>query len=671
MFRMNVKQIIKLMAKSTDKKTIMDCENQLSLMFAVPVLIFGGITNFYGRLFYYGEPVLRVVIDSFFLLLVALLFVVVNRHVNKPKKQADIFTLLFVAVFVFIITRVYHIVGPASWTIAFVLVTISMLHIRRHMLIVITLTVGLTAVYAGVADLSYTLDFNYFITQTVSFSVMFIIAGAVHSILQTRFDKVMEQFDLLHESEEFLRQTLVSVGDGVITVNRDGMIGFLNPVASDLTGWSEREAKSKHLKDVFVISSADMNDRSDGIVTIAIELNKTFELSEDCLLIGKDGTERYIEISVAPIKKTEDEIIGAVLVFRDVSKKNEARKQVEYMSYHDQLTDLYNRRFFEEELMRLDTERQLPIAIIYGDVNGLKTVNDAFGHHKGDQLIKKVADILRAQFRAGELIARIGGDEFVVLLPKTDQEMTEKMVARVQGIIDLERFMELPLSVSFGVATKNDCTEALFDVMKKAEDAMYDDKRAIGSGKRSTDIASIMEVLWEKYPSEKVHSENVGKLSATIGKAMGLEASAIEAITSAGRFHDIGMITVEPTLLNKKGALSEDEWQRIAKHPESGYRLMSTSEDYLEAADYVRAHHENWDGTGYPFGLKGEEIELGSRIIRVAGAYDTMVTGKPYHKPIDKKRAINELHALSGNHYDPEVVRVFIEEVLTNNYGEI
>ena len=167
-------------------------------------------------------------------------------------------------------------------------------------------------------------------------------------------------------------------------------------------------------------------------------------------------------------------LIHALL--RDISERNKMEQQLQYLSYHDQLTGLYNRRFFEEELKRLDVQRNFPLSIVMGDVNGLKLVNDSFGHLVGDQLLKKVAEIITKGCRADEIIARLGGDEFVILLPKTDVHETELIFKRVQDLATKEKIGSVDISVSFGWETKNNEEENIEEVFKKAEAHMYKKK---------------------------------------------------------------------------------------------------------------------------------------------------------------------------------------------------
>ncbi|MGI6631005.1 MAG: HD domain-containing phosphohydrolase [Bacillota bacterium] len=349
-------------------------------------------------------------------------------------------------------------------------------------------------------------------------------------------------------------------------------------------------------------------------------------------------------------------------------------KEIKYLSYHDKLTGLKNRRFFEEEITRMDTERNLPISIIMGDVNGLKLINDAFGHSKGDELLQKAAAVMKRTCRKDDLVARWGGDEFVIFLPRTEQEEAEQIVNRIKQLNFGEHINSLKISVSFGWATKKHVDEDLFKVLQYAEDHMYKNKIVEDQSNRDKSIKTIINTLHEKNPREEQHSKRSSEICRKIGKALGLSESEISKLEAVALLHDIGKIAINEGILNKPGKLKEQEWDEIRKHPEIGYRILNTSYEFSELADCILAHHERWDGRGYPQGLKGENIPLISRIIAIADSYDAMTSDRPYRKALSIERAVLEIIKNSGTQFDPEIAKLFIEKVLgkemRNNGGK-
>jgi diguanylate cyclase (GGDEF)-like protein/PAS domain S-box-containing protein len=379
---------------------------------------------------------------------------------------------------------------------------------------------------------------------------------------------------------------------------------------------------------------------------------------------------QYYEIRM--VKNNEKEVL-AIARNVTVQKQNElelkkSKHKLEYLSYHDQLTGLYNRRFFEEKLSELDAQRSLPLTIIMADVNGLKLVNDSFGHTIGDELLKKVVEVMRRGCRVADIISRLGGDEFVILLPKTDTYEAQQIIKRIKTIALKEKVGSVDISISFGYETKNNEEEKIQDILKKAEDHMYKKKLFESPSMRGKTINTIISTLHEKNKREEQHSNRVSILCESMGKALGLPEDEIKELKIVGLLHDIGKIAIEENVLNKQGKLTEEEWEEIKRHPEIGYRILSTVNDMSEMAEYLLAHHERWDGMGYPKGLKGEEISLQSRIITIADSYDAMITERSYHNALPEEVAIEELKINAGLQFDPELIRVFIEKVLNKPF---
>lgn len=316
----------------------------------------------------------------------------------------------------------------------------------------------------------------------------------------------------LMETAERLRITLFSVGDGFISTDKFGNIAMMNGVAERLTGWLREEAMGKPFEEVFNIINEYTGEKCSSPVKKVHETGDIIELANHTILISKDGLETSIEDSAAPMKDDKGSMFGVVLVFRDCTEKREKQIKIEYLSYHDSLTGLYNRRFYEEELRRLDIERNLPIALDMADVNGLKLVNDAFGHNAGDELLRKVASIIKAECRADEIVARIGGDEFVLLLPKTDLKAANQLMERISAAIMNEKIDPIVLSVYMGCSVKKVVSENMNGVFKEAEDDMYRRKLSEGSSMRSKNIDLIISSLYEKSNREMHHSKRVSEI---------------------------------------------------------------------------------------------------------------------------------------------------------------
>ena len=351
----------------------------------------------------------------------------------------------------------------------------------------------------------------------------------------------------------------------------------------------------------------------------------------------------------------------------DITEREEAEQKLLHLSYHDHLTGLYNRRFFEEELKRLDVGRNLPITVAMGDVNGLKLINDSFGHPAGDNLLKKVSEIIKKGCRSDEIIARIGGDEFAIILPKTDTVEAEKIIKRIKKLASAEQTSYAVLSVSFGHETKSSKKDEIQKILAEAENHMYKHKLYESASMRSNTIDVIMNALFEKSEREMLHSIRVSAISAAIASELGFDPDEINQIRTAGLIHDIGKIGIDETVLNKPQGLDKDEWLEIKKHPEAGWRILASVDEFSELAGHILSHHERWDGQGYPNSLKGEEIAVESRIIAIADTYDALTSDRPYKKPLNKKQTLTELKKCAGTQFDPKIVKIFINRVLPHN----
>ena len=204
---------------------------------------------------------------------------------------------------------------------------------------------------------------------------------------------------------------------------------------------------------------------------------------------------RWISTTKMPFYDKKGNIIGTFGISRDISDRKKAEEKIKSLSFHDSLTGLYNRAYFDEELKRLDTERQLPITIVMGDVNGLKVINDAYGHEKGDLFLKKIADILKDVFRKEDIISRWGGDEFIAILPKTHAEDTKGIITRIKEFCSQRSTIGMPLSISMGVATKKSPDEDINSILNKAEDKMYKSKISESKSTNEVTISSLRDSL--------------------------------------------------------------------------------------------------------------------------------------------------------------------------------
>ncbi|MBC7960226.1 MAG: diguanylate cyclase, partial [Vallitaleaceae bacterium] len=357
--------------------------------------------------------------------------------------------------------------------------------------------------------------------------------------------------------------------------------------------------------------------------------------------------------------------------YKDITEHKKIAEKILFLNYHDVLTGLYNRRFYEKEIIRMDTEDNLPISIIMGDVNGLKLINDAFGHDKGDELLQKAANSIQNACRSEEIIARYGGDEFVILLPKTEIEAAHEIISRIKEIFANELVNTIRGSISFGCDSKIIAGDNIFKTLKNAEDNMYKNKTHESKSNRGNTINTIISILNKKSPREESNAKEVSAVCQSIGRALGLSPTKITKLKMAGLLHDIGTIAIEQRVLNNPGKLTKKQWSEVKRHSDIGYRILISSPEMIDLAEFIRAHHERWDGKGYPVGLKSEKIPLEARIIALADSYVAMTSPRLYKSVLSKAEAIEEIQKNAGIQFDAEIAKVFVEKVLGEKWIEL
>lgn len=379
------------------------------------------------------------------------------------------------------------------------------------------------------------------------------------------------------------------------------------------------------------------------------------------------GKKVWIDYTVDLVPRNAKEPREIIIACRDITARKDAVDKIEYVTYHDDLTDLFNRSFFQNRKDALG-EDQYPLSVIFIDIDNLKLVNDAFGHQVGDRMLVKSAEVVEDSCRDDDLVFRWGGDEIVVLLPRTSEEEGEKIIERIRGNIVQAEFDPVDLSLSAGIATVHDYHEGegIDQVLKEAESRMYQNKMAGREEVTERILAAITDELEKRSVPVMEHSRRVEKLSVELGEELGLKEDDLEKLAKAGRYHDIGKLSLEQKLLDKKySELTEEEKEELATHAETGYQILKELPGMTDVARIVLHHHERWDGSGYPRGIKGEEIPYLSLVLSVANAYE-FLTGQHYRpsRRLSRDEAIEELRQSAGNRFSPEIVEQFIEGVL-------
>jgi diguanylate cyclase (GGDEF)-like protein/PAS domain S-box-containing protein len=483
-----------------------------------------------------------------------------------------------------------------------------------------------------------------------------------HFILTSVYDvtELMKNEKKYRDVDEKFKATLLSVGEGIIVTDKSSRITLINEKAKDILN-EKIDPTGRKIFDVIKIQSASQNYSFKDIFKNCLENIVSFKSDDTFKLIREDQSENSsIDFNISPINFEKDENHGAILVIRDVTLERADKDQIRFISHHDFLTSLYNRLFFEEQLARLNTSRQLPLTIIIGDVNGLKLLNDTFGHLEGDNLLIEVGKIMRKATRSEDIVARWGGDEFAILLPQTSFDDAMSVYKRIKDLCEKSMFKPISPSISLGCATKTNATEDIFEILKTAEELMYREKLKEGSNMRNSLISSLLSTLLVKN-NESIKNTNIKiELSSKFAKKLELDQDNSNRLALLARLHDIGKISIKNDILRKPEKLNEEEKDKVSQHPEVGSRIVKSIPELQHLSEDILHHHEHYDGTGYPSNLIGKNIPLLARVISIIDAYEIMINGRVYREAISHKETILELQKKSGKQFDPDLLAKFI-----------
>ncbi len=460
----------------------------------------------------------------------------------------------------------------------------------------------------------------------------------------------------LRESEERYRDILASIEEGYYEVDLMGNVRFFNDALPGMIGYTREEFMGMNYRKLYSDPDTVFQTFHRVFITGQPETGFTLEM------IKKNGETVYGELSISLIRDKSGRVNGFRGLARDITERIKFEQKLKFLSMHDQLTGLYNRAFFEEELSRLSQSREYPIALITADLDDLKLINDSLGHNAGDLLLKAVAGILRKSIRGEDILARVGGDEFAVILSKTDEAEAEKIAARIREMVEEYNLnhKEMPLGLSIGVAVAANRHKSLHEVFHHADDLMYRDKLYRSTRARNKSVQALLAALDERDYITQGHALRLESLCRMMGERIQLSSRQLADLALLAQVHDLGKVGIPDNILFKEGPLSEEEWAIMRLHPEKGYRIAITSSDLSSVADLILKHHEKWDGSGYPIQLQGEEIPVECRILSIIDAFDAMTNDRPYKKAISREEALEEIKKCAGYHFDPELVKVFL-----------
>ena len=446
------------------------------------------------------------------------------------------------------------------------------------------------------------------------------------------------------------------------TLDKDWTMEYISDGCKGLTGYDPEELIQNSMISYNEVIQEEHRENVWETLNIASSENRPYNLEYQ--IRTKDNRLKWVYEQGQAIYDIDGQIEALEGIIVDVTLQKKREEQINFLTYHDSMTGLYNRRYFTELSSQLIFDDALPISVIIGDINGLKMINDAFGHEFGDCLIKETANILKESVRSSDIVTRIGGDEFAIFLPHTPKDTAWTVLERIEkGIMmynENNRDTPIKISISLGLDTVNTRDESLDESIRNAEDIMYKNKLFEHRSSHNSILASIRDMLSRRGEMREENLSTLQCIAQKLGEELRLDEEVIQQLIILASIHDLGKVTIDSELLSKKEPLTNEEWEVLRRHPEMGYRIAMASMDLAAIADYILSHHERWDGKGYPSGLKGEEIPLLSRIIAIIDAYDAMTGGRPYRERLTIEDAIVEIMDNAGTQFDPELSEIFV-----------
>jgi len=370
----------------------------------------------------------------------------------------------------------------------------------------------------------------------------------------------------------------------------------------------------------------------------------------------------------------------------------------------DRLTGVANRQALLVALyaeVERATRYGRPLSVAFVDIDHFKSVNDNYGHAAGDQVLRGVAQTIRANLRGTDTIGRYGGEEFMLLLSETDVEEAADLAEKLRHLVQRLRFdvdgnARLTVTISIGVAGGTGHQLRVENLIRDADAAMYSAKslgrnqtyifaepdddarvprapispagraRAIELGRTAREAATAaLTAVISPLPGYRGQpSALIASIVVAMAHQLDLPEAEIERLRVAALLHDLGKVAVPPEVLEKKTSLDSSEWRSVVQHPRIGQVILEQATTLRDAVPIILHHHERFSGHGYPYGLRGNEIPIGARIVAVADAYDAMTHDRPYKRAMTHEQAVMELRRHAGTQFDPDLVRLFV-----NIYG--
>jgi len=494
----------------------------------------------------------------------------------------------------------------------------------------------------------------------------FVVAAGVAAVAAWRLNETVraqaqESYRRAAESEERFRGAFEEAPIGMVLFSfapgHVGEVFQVNRAMAEITGYSCEHLCASGFRDIVHPDDAEIALGALGhLMSGTGDEPAHFELR----YVHADGHVVWVAATVSLLRAESGDPTRAIAQVQDITERKLAAEELTYLALHDSLTELGNRRRLLGDLQRhlRDATPVEPLVLLLFDLDGFKTYNDTFGHPAGDSLLMRIAKRLSQALPDDAIAYRVGGDEFCVLstVPPDDPDSIAMLATEALS----ERGEGFHVTASYGSVLLPVEATTPAEALRIADRRMYARKNLASrssAGRQSADV--LLRILSERSPALGVHLDEVTALCDAVGERLGVSEEDRAPLLQAASLHDAGKAAIPDEILHKPGVLDDDEWAYMRRHTLVGERILAAAPALKRAARLVRSSHERFDGKGYPDGLAGTAIPLGSRIIAVCDAYDAMLSDRPYKKRVTPAEARTELRRCAGIQFDPEVVEAF------------
>lgn len=623
-------------------------------LFSLPIFLLG------MYLFIEEGKILAAIFNIIFFIILISMFSF-NIFSQRTQKTIAVSTLYLTGIFLLLSTSSY---GSGMTIVLFAMIFSVVILEEKHssklffinLLIFIALSFLLFQGYLDsmpIASYKTTWLIN---VEVVQFSgiISYLLINFIFEGLRKQIDLMSKERSKVLEGKKKYMAMISNICDVIIIVDEKSMVTYSSSNIYDIFGWKPEDLIGNSILDKIHYEDRDHIIKTCSILSRPLGFKKKIEIRYSC----RDGDFKHVEATT--VNLMEDPTIGGLLInFHDITETKNREEKILYLNNYDTLTAVYNRSFFERQMEEIDIEENLPISVISADIDGLKATNDSLGHLEGDKLLKIVASILKESCKKEDTVARVGGDEFYILLANTDSKAAKNIIRRINlkcQEYNITSSQAYYISVSLGSSTRYTMEKPLESCLKIADDNMYEDKYYKKKDIEEKILSSMKKNLLKKFPKLEEKNKRIAVSANEIGRAMNFSEKALENLELFVSIRDLGKIKLS------KEKLSQDNFDVISEHCEAGYRIAN-SLPYLNCiSNSILTQHANWDGSGYPKDLSGGDIDLFSRIVSVAKAYDDYMMEESIDSRETKKQAaLNSIKNDSGLKFDPEIVKIFSE----------